>query len=136
MKLNTTAQAVIRVASPYREPVRRVISLPAINRCVSLSNYVAGIKTAKANPNAIFPHSLTHWGPATGQEIVQQFRDGLTDRINRHLRISQKPDKDLRNFAWRINHRSMIRPTDLAGLPHRAKLEARFAHRITQPWEE
>ena len=49
---------------------------------VPLSSYVAGIKTAKANPRATFSHGLTGWWPITGKEILDQFRDGIHDRIN------------------------------------------------------
>ena len=60
----------------------RTIFLPAIERRVSLGDYVKAIKLAKANPEMRFKHGLTCWWPATGAEIMQQFRAGMTDRIN------------------------------------------------------
>lgn len=60
----------------------RVINLPAINRQVSLRQYVQAIKLAKANPTGEFKHGLTTWWPTTGAEIMRQFREGLQARIN------------------------------------------------------
>ncbi len=59
----------------------RTIYLPAIDKSVTISAYVAAIKKAKANPDAEFKHGLTVWWPCTGQAIVRQFRQGLNDRI-------------------------------------------------------
>ena len=64
---------------------RRTINLPAINRSVTLAAYVAAIKLAKANPDQTFKHGLTAWWPCTGQEIVQQFRRGMHDRISQRF---------------------------------------------------
>ena len=63
----------------------RCISLPAINKNVSLQNYVAGIKKAKSMPDSVFPHGLTCWWSCTGREIMEQFMDGVNDRINQMI---------------------------------------------------
>lgn len=63
----------------------RIISLPAINKKVSLKNYIAGIKIAKANPDVIFPHGLACWYSCSGRDIMQQFLDGVNDRINQAI---------------------------------------------------
>jgi hypothetical protein len=60
----------------------RYIHLPAIERRVSLRQYVAAIRLAKANPNREFKHGLTCWWPCSGAEIVKQFYAGIVDRIN------------------------------------------------------
>ena len=60
----------------------RVIRLPAIHKTVSLAAYVSAVKRAKANPTAEFKHGFTTWWPTTGAEIMRQFREGMTDRIN------------------------------------------------------
>lgn len=60
----------------------RTVTLPAINRTVTLGAYVRAIKQAKANPDAEFKHGLTVWWPCTGREIMQQFRRGMHDRIS------------------------------------------------------
>lgn len=58
------------------------ISLPAVNMKVSLPAYCAAIRLAKANPAREFKHGFTTWWPTTGREVMQQFRQGLHDRIN------------------------------------------------------
>ncbi len=58
------------------------IALPALNRTVSVGQYVGAIKRAKANLAATFPSSLEHWAPAKGAQIVAEFRKGLAARIN------------------------------------------------------
>jgi len=63
----------------------RYISLPAINKRVTIKNYVAGVKMAKARPDAEFKHGLTCWWPCTGADIMRQFRDGVMDRINQAI---------------------------------------------------
>ena len=60
----------------------RIISIPAINRRVSMSAYVAAIKLAKANPDTMFNHGLDCWWPCTGEEIMLQFREAVHHRIN------------------------------------------------------
>lgn len=52
---------------------------------VPVAAYVAAVKLAKALPCATFKTGLSSWWPTTGAEVVEQFRDGVTDRINRHL---------------------------------------------------
>ena len=61
------------------------IYLPAVNKRVSIGQYVQAVKKAKENPDAEFRHTLETWWPGTGREVVQQFRKGIHDRINKHL---------------------------------------------------
>ncbi len=63
----------------------RYIALPAINKRVSLKAYVAAIRAAKANPEAELKHALTCWWSCTGADIMQQFREGVADRINQAI---------------------------------------------------
>ena len=60
----------------------RVIHLPAVNKTVSLSQYIKAIRLAKANLDVEFKHGLTCWWPCSGKEIVEQFFRGVQDRIN------------------------------------------------------
>lgn len=60
----------------------RCIYLPAIERRVSLGQYVAAIRLAKANPHREFKHGLTCWWPCSGADIIRQFYAGIVDRIN------------------------------------------------------
>lgn len=68
----------------------RYISLPAINKRVSLAVYIAGIRQAKANPDKRFKHGLTCWYACTGADIMRQFMDGINDRINQAIPYCQR----------------------------------------------
>ena len=64
------------------KPIVRVIGLPALNRSVTVGEYVRAIKLAQVNLDAEFKHGLTTWWPTTGAEIMRQFREGIHGRIN------------------------------------------------------
>ena len=68
----------------------RTVTIPAINRIVSLAAYIAAVKKARANPDVEFPHGFTTWWPTTGQEIMRQFMEGVHDRINQAIPYSQR----------------------------------------------
>jgi hypothetical protein len=65
--------------------IMRVITLPAINRQITLKQYVKAIKTAKAHPDEEFKCGLTTWWPTKGKEIMKQFMRGVHDRINQGI---------------------------------------------------
>jgi hypothetical protein len=71
----------------------RTIHLPAIDRTVSLAAYLRAVRLAKASPTAMFKTGLTTWWPTTGAEIMKQFRDGITDRINQAIPYSERGRK-------------------------------------------
>jgi hypothetical protein len=71
----------------------RTIHLPAIERTVSLAAYIQAVRLAKASPNAKFKTGLTTWWPTTGAEIMKQFRDGMTERINQAIPYSERGRK-------------------------------------------
>ena len=60
----------------------RTIYVAGCEKHVPLRVYVAGIRKAKAHPDAMFPHTLCGWWPGTGAEIVGQFLCSIHDRIN------------------------------------------------------
>ena len=60
----------------------RFVTLPAINKRVTLAEYICAVKIAKAHPDEEFKTGLTTWWPTTGAEIVRQFRRGMAERIN------------------------------------------------------
>lgn len=60
----------------------RTIRVPALGRTVSLAAYLHAVRMAKANPDATFKTGLTTWWPTTGAEIMDQFREGMIERIN------------------------------------------------------
>ena len=49
---------------------------------VSIPDYCKGVRLAKANLNREFKRGLTCWWPCSGQDIVNQFVEGIHDRIN------------------------------------------------------
>ena len=58
------------------------IHLPAVDKHVSIGQYVRAVKIAITNPTVEFKHGLTCWWPCKGDEIRRQFFEGLQDRIN------------------------------------------------------
>jgi hypothetical protein len=60
----------------------RVISLPALQRTVSLRAYMTAVKRAKAAPLTEFREGLDCWWPVTGAEIVRQYRKAMHRRIS------------------------------------------------------
>lgn len=51
-------------------------------RSIPAPAYIAGIRRAKANLNMRFASSLRGFGPASGAEIMAQYRADLHKRIN------------------------------------------------------
>ena len=69
----------------------RYITLSALDgRKIPLKAYLDGIKLAKTNPDKTFNHGLTCWWSCTGAEIMQQFNDGLHDRINQGISYRER----------------------------------------------
>lgn len=73
-----------------KKHTQRYIILPAINRKVALGAYIAAVKTAKARPDQEFREGLTTWWPTTGRDILQQFFNGVQERINAGIPYSQR----------------------------------------------
>lgn len=61
---------------------KRRIFIAGIGRRVTLGAYVKAVKNAKENPKVVFRYGLTCWWPCTGEEIVRQFSQGVSERIN------------------------------------------------------
>ena len=76
----------------------RVIHLPAIDKIVPLAAYVQAVKIAKANPDRIFSAGFTTWWPTTGAEIVEQFRQGMMQRINESVPYIERGCTNERRF--------------------------------------
>ncbi len=73
--------------------MKRTIRLTAIDRTVTLSDYIKLVQLARAFPGATFKTCLTTWWPTTGAEILQQFRAGMMDRINQGIPYIQRGQK-------------------------------------------
>jgi hypothetical protein len=84
-------------AQPYP---KHVITL-ANGMKIPIHAYVEGIKKAKENPAATFSHGLTTWWQTTGREIMEQFREMVTDHCNRGIHVSAKTRQDAISRAWR-----------------------------------
>lgn len=69
---------------------KRKVYVPGYKRWVTLGQYVAAVKQAKANPGAEFSHGLTCWWSVTGEEVVRQFVDGMQARISEGISYSQR----------------------------------------------
>lgn len=54
-----------------------------LDRSIPAPAYLAGIRLAKTKPHALFATSLWWRDPATGAEIIDQYRRDLHRRINR-----------------------------------------------------
>lgn len=60
----------------------RAVHLPALDRSVSLGAYVSAVRRAKASPTTEFRQGLDCWWPATGAQIMRQFRRAMHRRIS------------------------------------------------------
>jgi hypothetical protein len=87
----------LRLALPFgtrqqlnQERLVRVIHLPAIDKVVPLRVYIRAAKIAKANPDRTFATGFTTWWPTTGAEIMDQFRQGVMQRINEAIPYIQR----------------------------------------------
>jgi hypothetical protein len=57
---------------------------------VTLGAYVRGWKAVKAAaPGTMFKRSLCGWWPASREEILKQFSEGVNDRINKRKEKSK-----------------------------------------------
>lgn len=68
----------------------RTIYVPGIEKHVLLKSYLKAVRLARENPDTVFKTGLTCWWPCTGREIVNQFWDGVQDRINQAIPYSQR----------------------------------------------
>ena len=67
------------------------VYLPAIERTIPLQTYVNAIKRVKSLPlESVYPQGLTTWWPTTGEEIMEQFRRGMNERISAGIPYSQR----------------------------------------------
>lgn len=70
--------------------MQRTITLPAVNKSVTMRAYVAAVRHAIAHPTTEYKHGLTTWWPTTGAEIRKQFRRSMNDRINEAVSYSAR----------------------------------------------
>lgn len=70
--------------------MKRTIYIPGVEKHVTLGQYTKAIKMAKANMTKVFKHGLTCWWSCTGADIMNQFREGMMDRINQAVPYSRR----------------------------------------------
>ncbi len=106
-------------------------------RSVPLGSYVwAWREILSAPPDREYRQGLTGWWPETAETILRQFRDGMHERISRHLPgygRGRKWSHDWQRAAYqdaqRINApRLAVRRTEITTDDWRT----RFAHRYTE----
>ena len=115
----------------------RAVRIPT-GRMVTLGAYCSAWRTVKAMPPRQLVPGWSHF-PEEAADILGDLRDGMHDRMSRHLPWWGKGRKwegdwqraalqcSRRVNAWRV----VVRPGDV---PH--DFRARLAHRITWPEEE
>jgi hypothetical protein len=70
-----------------------MVYIPAIDRQITLGQYLKVYRTAKANPEVEFTCGLTTWWPTKGRDVVQQFVDGMMERISDGIPYSKREVK-------------------------------------------
>lgn len=65
---------------------------------VSLAAYLKAIRLAKQNPDQLFDRGLCSAFPKQGQDIMEDFLDGVMDRINQHMPSRQ----DNKGWSYRL----------------------------------
>lgn len=78
----------------------RTVYLPALGIRVTLAAYLQAVRMAKANPEMMFKTGFTTWWPTTGAEVMDQFREGMMERINQAIPYIE------RGNARRVTHRA------------------------------
>lgn len=83
-------------------------------KVVSMRQYVAMLKIAKAHPADTFRRGLDCW-PATGREIMREFyRSMVTDHCNRGLTIYKSHDTNV-YLARRLKRGKLVRSCKWCG---------------------
>ena len=105
------------------------ITIRVQNRSIPAHRYLAAINTAKANPTATFKTSLHGWWPATGAEIMAQYRRDLHHRINDQDQRAA-PTSRVHPVTWANagTPRAILYPHEMRSMNrhHRAKLQHRL----------
>lgn len=90
-------------------------------------------RVQQAPPGVTFKESLRGWWPISREELLEQFRDGMHDRISRnmpHYGKGRKWDADWQNATWRASREINFPHLILSWLP--SWLKERFTHRLRE----
>jgi hypothetical protein len=116
--------------------MKHYITLPN-GRKVSVGAYAAAYRSLKAAPpEARFPGF--GFFPERADIILRAIRDGITERINRHLpgfgvgrNWEPALQASVRGLAYDLARRVIVRESSVRHLP--SKILARVAHRLYKP---
>lgn len=95
---------------------------------MSIPDFIKAIRKAKDNPKLTFSRSIKGWWPATGEEILREYRQMINDKINKRGGLVVRELKDLtwyRRAQMLLNGNFVVRERDLP-----LRLRKRFALRI------
>lgn len=87
-------------------------------------------RVREAPPGSTFKESLRGWWPVTREELLEQFRDGMDDRLSSHMpgyKQGRKWDPDWQNETWRASRQLNQPNLVIDWLP--PWLRPRFDHR-------
>lgn len=109
-------------------------TITTATQTVTVGEYARAIKAVlAAPPKTEYKQSLCGWWPATREEIIRQFYEGMHDRINKHdpqYRKGRKWDQDwqrqIGHAARALNHPRLV----IDWLP--ADLQKRFSYRLRE----
>lgn len=115
------------------------VAFGASTRAVPIREYVKVWRAVSAAPpGTMYSSSLCGWWPATREEVLEQFREGLHARINKHVpgygvgrHWSPDYQRSLQQVARRVNApRTRVSLRDVL-----RAYQARLAHRLSYPCE-
>ena len=72
------------------------IYLPALDRHVTMRQYLDAVRLAKTNQARTFKTGLSSWWPTTGTDIMRQFRHSIHDRINQAISYHIRAKKEVK----------------------------------------
>lgn len=112
--------------------MKHVITLSATGKQMTIGQYVTAWKACKAAPAGTeYDHGLCGWWPATREQILREFEEGMHDRINKHIEsygVGRKWDsdwqRDAQNTARDVNTPRLI----VHWIP--SEFRSRLAHRV------
>lgn len=115
----------------------RIVTLGDGSR-VTLGQYAHAWRTCMAAaPGSVFSRGLCGYGSRTREEILEEFRDGVHDRINRHVPgfgRGRKWDADWQRDAWRAAREVNTPRLAVRWVPR--DFVARLRHRMWNPEDD
>lgn len=73
---------ILKLQELKRQGQTPVFYIPSIYRYITLGQYVKAVQQARENRGQRFDRSFEGWTSCTGQDIVNQFVNGVHERIS------------------------------------------------------